>query len=150
MYCVMRTSQTIYFVLLIVTALIWIEFGSYPILVIAAVYALLWLWSRLRHPREWKGNGFAVRVEQGFREEAWVQYEEDGRKLSLRATWSGAKQNFQLSVQIDEKVYFPPDHANALSEPRIAEIQGRVSEGLKHLKIRHAFERMAGLAQHSC
>jgi hypothetical protein len=29
-----------------------------------------------------------------------------------------------------------------LSEPRIAEIQKRVSEGLEHLKIRHAFTRM--------
>jgi hypothetical protein len=138
----MWTNQAIYFVVLIVAALIWIEFGFYPILVIAAAFALLWLWSRLRHPREWRGNGYAVRVRQGFREEAWVQYEEAGRNLFLRAAWGGTKQNLELSVQIDENVYFPPDYTNALSEPRIAEIQERVFEGLKHLKIRHAFERM--------
>lgn len=140
----MRTYQAIYFVLLIVAALIWIEFGFYPILVIAVAFALLQLWSRLKHRGEWKGNGYAVRVQPGFREEAWVQYEEQGRNLSLRAAWSGAKHNVQLSVQIDEKLYFPPDYTNALSEPRVAEIQERISEGLQNLKIRHAFQRTGG------
>ena len=138
----MWTNQAIYFVLLIVAALIWIEFGLYPILIIATGFTLLWLWSRLRHPREWKSNGYAVRMRQGFRDEAWVQYDEDGRKLSLRAAWNGVKPNIELAIQIDEKLYFPPDYANPLSEPRVAEIQARVSEALKHLKIRHSFERM--------
>jgi hypothetical protein len=81
-------------------------------------------------------------MKRDFREEAWLLYEEAGRTLWIRAAWAGAKQNLQLLVMMDEKVYFPPDYKNALSESRISEIQKRIAEGLTHLKIRHSFTRM--------
>ncbi len=136
----MLTNQAIYFALLIVAALISVKFGFYPILIVAAALILLQLWSRLTHPRLWKGDGYAVRLTGGFRE-AWVDYEEAGRTLSLRAEW-GAQKGSGLWVQIDEKVYFPPDFENPLSESRVLEIQKRISEGLERMKIPHTFARL--------
>jgi hypothetical protein len=136
----MRTNQAIYFVLLLAGALLWLKFGPYPVLVISMVLILLSLWSRFAHPRTWKGDGYGVRIKQGFREEAWVDYEESGRTLSLRSTWADRKEP-ELSIQIDERIYFPPDYSNPLPEERIREIQARIAEGLQHLKIRYSFFR---------
>jgi hypothetical protein len=136
----MWTNQPIYFALLVLAALLWIKFGPYPLLIIAAALILLSLWSRLTRPRAWKGNGYAVRVEHGFREEAWVNYEEAGRTLSLRSVWANQRK-LELSVEIDEPLYFPPDYSNPLPDSRIQEIEGRVSDGLEHMKIRHSFVR---------
>ena len=87
----MWTDQPIYFALLIAGALLWIKFGPYPILIIVAALILLSLWLRFARPRAWSGGGYSVRVKQGFREEAWVDYEEAGRTLSLRSVWANQK-----------------------------------------------------------
>jgi hypothetical protein len=136
----MWTNQAIYFVLLMLGALLWIKFGPYPVAIIAAALIVLSLWSRFANPQAWKGNGYSVRVKQGLREEAWVDYEEAGRRLSLRSVWANQK-NPELSVELDEPVYFPPDYSNPLAEARIREIQRRISEGLEHMRIRHTFVR---------
>jgi hypothetical protein len=137
----MWTDQPIYFVLLIAGALLWIKFGPYPILIIAAALILLSLWLRFARPRAWGGSGYAVRVKQGFREEAWVDYEEAGRTLSLRSAWTNQK-SADLWVEMDEQVYFPPDYGNPLPEERVQQIQKRISEGLEHMRIRHTFVRV--------
>ena len=136
----MLTNQPIYFALLALGALLWMKFGPYPLLIIAAALILLWLWSRFTRPRVWNGNGYAVSVKHAFREEAWVDYEEAGRRLSLRSVWANEKKP-ELSVEMDEPLYFPPDYGNPLPEARVQEIKGRVSEGLEHMKIRHSFVR---------
>jgi hypothetical protein len=137
----MRTNQAIYFILLTLAALVWVKFGPYPILIVVAVLILLSLWSRVAHRRTWTGDGYIVRVKRGFREEAWVHYEEAGRTLSLRSIWANQKEP-ELSVEIDELVYFPPDYGTALPEERIQEIQARIAEGLQHMRIRYSFFRM--------
>ena len=137
----MWTNQPIYFVLLIIAALLWVKFGVYPLLICLALLILLSLWSRFTHPRTWKGNGYVIKVKQGIREEAWVEYEEVGRTLSLRSFWANRKEP-ELSVEMDEQVFFPPDYSAPIPEERITEIQARIAEGLQHMKIRHSLFRL--------
>jgi hypothetical protein len=130
--------------MLILIVLVWIKFGIEPILFIAVGLVALYLWSRLSHPKTWRTTEYTVKVLQGFREEAWVQYIEAGNALSLRAGWSGNKKDgVRLVILMDDKVYFPPDYKNQLSELRVAEIKNRVSESPTHLKIQHTFEQIA-------
>jgi hypothetical protein len=93
----MWTNQAIYFVLLMLGALLWIKFGPYPVAIIAAALIVLSLWSRFTNPQAWKGNGYSVRVKQGLREEAWVDYEEAGRRLSLRSVWANPEKSGTIS-----------------------------------------------------
>lgn len=137
----MLTNQPIYFVLIIIAALLCVKFGIYPLLIGLALLILLLLWSRFAHPRTWKGSGYVIRVKQGFREEAWVDYEEAGRTLSLRSFWANRKEP-ELSVEMNEQVYFPPDYSTPIPEERITEIQARIAEGLQHMKIRYSFFRV--------
>jgi len=137
----MWTNQWIYFVLLVVAALVWVRFGFYPVIVIVAGFVALSLWSHLRHPSAWKGDGYTVKVLLRFKD-SWVDYEEAGRTLSFRAEWGETNGDSELMIWIEQNVYFPPDYKNALSEGRVAEIQKRVAEGLEHLKIRYSFTRM--------
>lgn len=137
----MRTNEPFNFVCLLVAALIWIRFRFYPILIVVGVFATLHLWWRLTHPRVWKGNGYKVRVERGFRGLAWVHYEEAGRTLSFSAEGGQVEQKPHFSIKIEEKVYFPPDYENALSEPALQEIQRRIAERLGHLNIGSSFIR---------
>jgi len=136
----MWTNQPIYFAIVVIAALVWLKFGIYPIPLFAAAIILLLLWSRLKHSQTWRTDGYTVRVQRGFRDEAWIHYDEAGRTLSPRAEGYAKKKSAGLLV-FDEKLYFPPDYANALSEPRIDEIQKRISAGLTGLKIRHDFVR---------
>jgi len=137
----MRTAQWIYFVVLVVAVLVWVRFGPYPVILIAAGAIALSLWSQLKHPSVWKGDGYTVKVLSRYKD-SWVDYKEAGRSLSFRAEWGNANGHSELFVEIEQDMYFPPDYENALSEGQLAEIQKRVSEGLEHLKIRHSFVRM--------
>lgn len=86
-----------------------------------------------------KSDGYDVRVKQGFRETASIEYEEAGRVLVLSAEWGFSQED--LLIHLSEKVYLPPDYENPLSEARISEIQGRISETLEQKRIPHAFIR---------
>jgi hypothetical protein len=127
---------------LIFGVLISIKFGLYPILIPVAVLSLIFLWSRLKRPGVWRGNGFKIRVRRDFRDEGWVEYREGSRTLALRAIWA-AERNGGLNVELDDPVYFPPDYTRPLSEPHKKEIERRRSKGLDHLRIRHRFIRVA-------
>jgi len=134
----MRTAQGVYFALLILGALISLKFGIYPLLIIVAAVVLISFWSRLRHPSVWVGHGFKIRVKYDFRDEGWVDYEEEGRSLFLRSVW-GTEKPACLHVQIEQPLYLPPDYTNPLPDGRVNEIRERIAEGLKRLKIRHTF-----------
>jgi hypothetical protein len=134
----MWTNQPIYFVVLSLVVLISITFGIHPILILVVVLALISLWSRLKQPCVWRGNGFEIRVRPDFREEGWVEYQEGGRTLALRSILA-ADQNGGLNVERDNPVYFPPDYTHPLSEERIAEIEERISVGHDQLRIWHRF-----------
>ena len=54
----MLTNQPIYFVLIIIAALLWVKFGIYSLLIGLALLILLLLWSRFAHHRTWKGSGY--------------------------------------------------------------------------------------------
>ena len=121
----MRTNAPILFAVFAVAALSCLVFGFYPLLFIASGLILLALWSRFRHPHTWKGNGYTITIGRG-----WLNYEENGRVLSLRAEYLRG----ELYIDIDKKVYFPPDYQNALPEERVAEIKQRISYGLDQRK----------------
>jgi hypothetical protein len=140
----MQTNQAIYFVLLVLSVFLWMAFGPYPLGILIAMVIGLLLWLRYARPRVWKGNGYVVRVEQALREEAWVDYEENGQRLSFRAIWAKGK-NPELWIEVNEQVYSPPDYHTPLSDERLAEIQGRIAVGLKNMRIRHKFDRIGKL-----
>lgn len=139
MSAAMWTNQAIYFVLLVAAALVYLAFGIYPLLLIAVVFVALFVWSKLRHPQEWRTPEYAVRVVDV--REPWVEYQEGGRTLALRAEWTGARKTMGLLISFENEVYFPPDYRTPLSEERIAQIQGRVSDALTKLKVRGQFTR---------
>jgi hypothetical protein len=89
--------------------------------------------------REWKTSQYAVRVRHDHRELAWIEYEESGRTLVLRAEFGAEK---RLLVWIPNKVYLPPDYQNELPESRITAIQNHILDALSKLAIEPEFARI--------
>jgi hypothetical protein len=109
---------------------------------LAGVICSLMLYWKLTHPNTWKGEGYKITFEWAARELYWVEYEESGRILAFEAAWGVVEKRPHLSIQIEEKVYLPPDYATPLSEDEITKIQQRITDGLKHLKVDCSFMRL--------
>jgi hypothetical protein len=135
----MLTDMPIYFVLLLVTAMFGFWLGVKISLWAIACVGLLVLWSHIRHPRSWKGNGYAVVVEQGFREQAWIVYKRAGLTLTLNAEWQDWGDGLKLGIFAEGPLYLAPDYKSPLSERDVAVVREDISKALDNLKIAHDF-----------
>lgn len=136
----MWTNQPFIFALICVTLLTALVLGWYVILIVLVLLFLVTLWMRLKHPREWKEQDYSIRI-RGDALFAWIEYEEAGKKLWLRAEWAGERKP-TLLIWIETSEYLAPDYAHPLTEEQLSGIQSRVSTGLKHLDVQHEFARL--------
>ena len=139
MSAAMQTNQAIYFIFFLAGAVLYLAFGIFPLLLFGILFVALFVWSKWKHPKEWRTPEYTVRVLDA--REPWVEYQEGQGILALRAEWTGARKNLELLISFENEVYFSPDYRTALSEERIAEIQRHISEALTKLKIRGQFVR---------
>jgi hypothetical protein len=147
MFVFCSTSQRKYLVLraYLIAVVLLLEFLKSALIVVLLIFAvcvvLFVIWPRWKYPHYWRGKGYSVRILQGDFGSAWVQYEQDdGGTLILRT--DSERGSRHLNVQFEQENYLAPDYQRPISEERLGEIQGRISEGLAQLKVPHGFVRL--------